>query len=80
MSTLADAIATALNKRLNRVLSVAQVGIPTAEQYKAFRSILLDEFGNAGFLPELETLLQSHLEERNGTGRPRLQERRCHHE
>lgn len=41
-----------LNRRVNRVLDVAEAALPPA-QFKAFRRIVLDEFGNSGLLGEL---------------------------
>jgi hypothetical protein len=66
MSQLRDAIVEAMHAHLNRVLRAAEIGIPTATQYQAFRTFALDEFGMQGFLPELETLLKQHGKDRNG--------------
>ncbi|NJA89726.1 hypothetical protein HCX48_10905 [Rhodocyclus tenuis] len=78
VSDLRDSIQRLLNARLNRILTAAAIGIPSRDQYQAFRTFALDEFGNGGFLPELDALLKQ--QERQGTGRPRQQERRCHDE
>ena len=66
VSNLHDAIIEAMNAHLNRVLRAAEIGIPSASQYQAFRTFALDEFGRHGFQPELETLLRRHGKERNG--------------
>jgi hypothetical protein len=64
--TLRDDIVDAIHTHLNRVLRAAEIGIPTSSQYQAFRTFALDEFGMAGFLPELEALLKVHGKDRNG--------------
>lgn len=66
MSQLRDAIVDTLHAHLNKILSVAEVGIPTTTQYQAFRKITLDEFGKQGFLPELDALLKQHGMDRSG--------------
>ena len=66
MSHLREAIIEAMHTHLNRVLRAAEIGIPTGTQYQAFRTFALDEFGNQGFLPELETLLKRHGMDRSG--------------
>jgi hypothetical protein len=66
MSYLRDAIVDAMHAHLNRVLRAAEIGIPTTTQFQAFRTFALDEFGQQGFLPELETLLKQHGMEREG--------------
>lgn len=54
-----------IKARLNRVLRIAEAALPQS-QFKAFRSLVLDEFGNSGLGKELERLW--------GAG-PRQQER-----
>lgn len=61
---VSQSIRELLNTHLNRVLTAAAIGIPGKDQYQAFRTFTLDEFGNQGFLPELDALLQQM--ERNG--------------
>lgn len=61
-----EAIVKKVNEHLSRVLDVAEVGIPTKDQFQAFRKVALKEFGNQGFLMELDALLRQHGEERNG--------------
>ena len=61
-------ILDALNKRKDRLLLTAQVGLPD-HQFDAYRKILLDELGRNGFEQDLEKILKQHTE-RNGTGRP----------
>lgn len=65
-SALLPLILDKLNERKNRLLLTAQVGLP-ANQYDAYRKILLDELGRNGFEKDLEEALQ-HTE-RRGTGR-----------
>jgi len=57
-----------LSERKNRLLLTAQVGLP-ANQFEAYRKILLDELGRNGFEGDLEKILMQHTE-RKGTGRP----------
>ena len=66
MSQLRDAIVDVLHAHLHRVLRAAEIGIPTATQYQAFRTFALDEFGMQGFLPELDALLKQHGKDRHG--------------
>ena len=66
VSPLRDAILDKLHAHLNKVLTAAAIGIPSKDQFQAFRTFALDEFGNQGFLPELDALLQQHGQERNG--------------
>jgi hypothetical protein len=56
-----------LNERKNRLLLTAQVGLP-ANQYDAYRKILLDELGRNGFEKDLEEVLKQHMES-SGEGR-----------
>lgn len=60
MSQLRDAIVEAMHDHLKQVLRAAEIGIPTATQFQAFRTFALDEFGMQGFLPELDALLGEH--------------------
>ncbi|MBK1679881.1 hypothetical protein [Rhodocyclus tenuis] len=66
VSRLRDEIQERLNARLTRVLDAAEIGIPGRDQFQAFRKFALREFGNQGFLPELDALLQQHGQARNG--------------
>ena len=50
-----------LNERKNRLLLTAQVGLP-ANQFDAYRKILLDELGRNGFEKDLEEVLKQHKE------------------
>jgi hypothetical protein len=59
-----------LNPHLNRLLQVAEVGMPPS-QFQAYRKFALDELGNNGFGKELEKLLGSKTA-RHGTGRDTL--------
>jgi hypothetical protein len=57
-----------VNGRLNRVLLIAQAALPE-HQFEAFRRLILDEFGRAGLLKDLDALLAQDRQERNGAGR-----------
>ncbi len=64
MATLLEMILERLNARKKRVLLVAQSSL-SESQYKAFRQILLDEFGKSGLETELEKVLaEKHYKER----------------
>jgi len=63
-----EAILPLVNARLNRVLLIAQAALPE-HQFEAFRRLILDEFGRAGLIRDLDTVLGEPREERNGTGR-----------
>nr|WP_232416177.1 hypothetical protein [Methylotenera mobilis] len=61
-------IITLLNARKSKILTYAQVGM-TEHQFKAYRSLVLDELGKEGLESELAKLLDegNHLvENRNG--------------
>lgn len=52
MAALLQAILGLLNARKNRVLLVAQSSLPES-QFRAFKKIFLDEFGQSGLEKEL---------------------------
>lgn len=54
-----------VNARLNRVLLIAQAALPE-HQFQAFRRLLLDEFGRAGLLKDVDTALGENRPERHG--------------
>jgi len=65
---LLQMIITLLNARKSKILTYAQVGM-TEHQFKAYRSLVLDELGKEGLESELVKLLDegNHLvENRNG--------------
>lgn len=66
VNPLTEAIMRLLMTRMSRILDAAAVGMPTSHQHQAYRKIVLDEFGNQSFLPELEALVQQHGQARNG--------------
>ena len=66
VTSLTEAIMPKVHERLTRTLDVAAVGMPTSAQFQAFRKIVLNEFGNQGFLPELDALLKQHGQARKG--------------
>ena len=57
-----------LNQRKNRVLRIAEAALPET-QFRAFRGLLLDEFGRDGLERDLERLI-AERDEGNGQGRP----------
>jgi len=61
------AILALLNPRKNRVLRYAEAGL-SESQFRAFRGLLLDEFGREGLERDLERLV-AEREHGNGTGR-----------
>ena len=63
-----EAILPLVNARLNRVLLIAQAALPE-HQFEAFRRLILDEFGRAGLIRDLDTILGEIRQERHGTGR-----------
>lgn len=66
VNPLTEAIMRLLMTRMSRILDAAAVGMPTSHQHQAYRKIVLDEFGNQSFLPELEALVQQHGQDKNG--------------
>lgn len=50
------AILALLNHRKNRVLRIAEAALPES-QFRAFRGLLLDEFGREGLETDLERLM-----------------------
>ena len=66
VSQFREALLERINAHLNRVLRAAEIGIPGSKQYEAFRNFTLNEFGNQGFLPELDALLKQYGQERTG--------------
>ena len=53
---LFEAVNALLNTRKCKILSIAQVAM-TEHQFKAYRILVLDEFGKKGLEPELVKLL-----------------------
>lgn len=54
-----------INTRLNRVLLIAESSL-SEHQFKAYRKLVLDEFGRSGLTSELESLLKSERKDRQG--------------
>jgi hypothetical protein len=54
-----DDIRKALAPRLNRVLLLAEAAL-AENQFRAFRRLLLDEFGNSGLHKDLEQLFDQN--------------------
>ena len=51
--------------RLNRMLTVAEAALPES-QFKAFRKLMLDEFGKCGLERELDQVFHQQHKDRNG--------------
>lgn len=66
MVTLIEALLLKLNERKNNVLLLAQSALPE-HQFKAFRTLFLNEFGRGGFEGDLQKLLST--DSRNGKER-----------
>ena len=68
--TLLSVLVDAINARKNKALQLAQVGL-SEPQFRAFRSLFLDEFGRNGLESELARIVADY-EKRNGkeSGRP----------
>lgn len=61
-----------VKRHLNRVLLIAESALPES-QFRAYRKLILDEFGQSGFGKELEMLLrEGGWGERQGAGRNTL--------
>lgn len=70
---------TLINKHKGQVLLFAEASMPE-RQFRAFRKLLLGEFGEKGLEGELQKI---YAEYRNQDGHGReytTRERRCHHE
>jgi hypothetical protein len=79
-AVLLQDVLACLNARKNRVLLIAQSSLPEP-QFRAFRALFLNEFGNNGLESELEVLFaKDHHDgtERNGQEQM-MQEGRCPH-
>ena len=62
------AILALLNQRKNRVLRIAEAAL-SESQFRAFRGLLLDEFGREGLERDLERLM-AEREQATDKGRP----------
>lgn len=65
---LFEAVITLLNARKSKILTIAQVAM-TEHQFKAYRSLVLDELGKEGLESELAKLLDEgnqSVKNRNG--------------
>jgi hypothetical protein len=60
-----ESIMGIINTRLNRVLLIAESSL-SEHQFKAYRKLVLDEFGRSGLTSELESLLKSERKDRQG--------------
>jgi len=60
-ATFLQLILDRLDLRKNRLLLTAEVGL-AANQFTAYRKILLDELGRNGFEKDLEEVLKQHME------------------
>ena len=62
MAALLPVILGLLNARKNRVLLLAQAALPE-HQFKAFRTLVLDEFGQSGLEKELARVVAEERHE-----------------
>jgi hypothetical protein len=60
-----ESIMGIINTRLTRVLLIAESSL-SEHQFKAYRKLVLDEFGRSGLTSELESLLKSERKDRQG--------------
>jgi hypothetical protein len=54
-----------IGPRLSRVLTCAEAALPS-DQFRAFRKLVLDEFGRNGFEGDLRTYFKEHQSKHNG--------------
>jgi hypothetical protein len=67
---LQDALFGAVNARKNQALRIAQAALPES-QFRAFRGLFLDEFGQNGLEREVERIVADYEKLRGkDTGRP----------
>ena len=67
---LQDTLLVAVNARKNQALRFAQAALPES-QFRAFRGLFLDEFGQNGLERELERIVADYEKLRGKeTGRP----------
>ena len=60
-----ETIIDLVKPRLNRMLTVAEAALPES-QFKAFRKIMLDEFGKSGLERELDQVFHPQHKDMNG--------------
>ncbi len=67
-----DEVMDAINARIGRVLLYGEASLPES-QFKAFRKLILDEFGHSGLRGDLARLFgYDEPRDRQGKGRPIL--------
>jgi hypothetical protein len=66
---LAERLTEALNARKNKALRIAEAALPES-QFRAFRSLFLDEFGRSGLEEDLVRIVAEYETQGNGPGRP----------
>ena len=78
---LFQSVIALLDARKSKILTYAQVGM-TENQFKAYRSLMLDELGKNGFESELKKLLDegNHSTEIRNGQEYTMQERGCSNE
>ncbi|MBP6224809.1 MAG: hypothetical protein KA439_07090 [Rhizobacter sp.] len=67
-----------LNQRKKRILQVAEAALPEG-QFRAFRSLVLDELGREGFERDVERLVAERKQGMVGAG-PHAQRKEVPHE
>jgi hypothetical protein len=66
---LLDSLTDALNARKNRALRIAEAALPES-QFRAFRSLFLDEFGRSGLEEDLARIVAEFERHGMAPGRP----------
>lgn len=67
--SLLNSLTDALNARKNRALRIAEAALPES-QYRAFRSLFLDEFGRSGLEEDLARIVADFERQGKAPGRP----------
>ena len=65
MTVTPDMIVAMINRRINKILTIAEVGLPP-ERFQPFRKLVLDEMGRNGMETELHQLFDERHGSRNG--------------
>jgi hypothetical protein len=66
---LLDSLTDALNARKSRALRIAEAALPES-QFRAFRSLFLDEFGRSGLEEDLARIVAEFERQGKASGRP----------
>ena len=66
---LLEQLTDAVNARKNRALRIAEAALPES-QFRAYRSLFLDEFGRNGLEEDLVRIVAEYERQGQGSGRP----------